>query len=198
MKVLYPSLVLFLNVFVSCRTPSSVSSMTSTMTSPPAKPGDLPKTAVNFNQQDSVAIHEHGSAICKILEKDKNEDLLRLSRKVCDSDASWVGYGASDALKNQNELFIANRSALVDVAGKISAGAAENKNVTIQRLVAMELNRLQQDLILISGEKIQKFEREIENPADSSKTATQRAEYTAFNMWPKQLNLYYMKNEPAH
>ena len=174
---------MLLTAAFSCQTPNVSSDLGSVASGAPAKPNDLPKTSVNFGANDMVAIYEHGSSICKMLEKDKTEDFVRMAQKVCDTDSRWLGYTTADGLKDNNELFIGNREALTALGNKISALAGQRSNIAIQRLAHLEMTALRDDLTMISGEKIKKFESEV-----------QKAPYASFSTWARSLNDYYMKH----
>lgn len=184
-------MMLIVAVLPACRTPGGKSGL-SGIASAPAKPSDLPNSKIKFTASDLLAINDHGSSFCKILEKDKSDDFVHLAAKLCDGEQNWVGYALADGLKDQNEIFIANRAAVADVAMRLSTAAKQNNNVAIQKLVSLEQQLLQQDMAIISGEKVKDFENEMENP--SGGVAKQREDYAAFVAWIKQLNTYYSKN----
>lgn len=179
-----------LSIMCSCRTPGERSGLAAAGSLAPAKPNDLPISTVRFINNDMIAITDHGDSVCKILEKDKTEDFVRIAQKLCDSNGHWLGYTASDGLKNQNELFIGNRDALTNLGGKISTVAGERNNIAIQRLAFLEIKMFRDDLALISGDKIKKFENDMQLSNGSSDTA---AQYASFSRWVMSLNDHYMK-----
>lgn len=184
------SVPLLLSVAVSCRTPGSANLAVGDAPAP-VKPNDLPKSTVQFVAEDMAAITDHGGSICKILEKDKTDDFVRVAQKVCDSQDHWLGYVATDGLKTQNELFVGNREALTDLGHKISTSTGARNQIAIQRLVFLEMKLLRDDLALISGDKIKKFESEMLKSGAAPNAA---ALYSGFTRWAKSLNDHYMKH----
>lgn len=177
----------------SCKTMSGRSGMTDANSPPPGKPGDLPISSVSFVPNDMASIQDHGNSMCKIVAKLNSEELTRLSHKICEDEAKWLGYSTADGMKTNNELFIANRSALRDVINKASAIATKNGSVAIQRLVFVESRLFEQDLSLLVGEKIKRFENEMENVAGTSNE--RREVYRQFVGWVGKLNEYYQMHD---
>ncbi len=177
----------------SCQTTSGTSSLASA----PKKPVDLPMVSVVFVANNSLAIQEHGDALCKIVEKLKDEGLAKLSHKICEDDATWIGYDAKVGLKDSNEIFIANLAAIRNVFTLATAVAGKTGGIAMQRLLSTENTLFEQDISLFVGEKIKKFEAEIEKSPNSADSAKRKEQYAKFVKWATSLNEYYQKHDTA-